>query len=191
MELFVNILTLTACFATMAYCYILAKRIHAFHNIKDGVGALIEEMIRTTSDLQIAFTTTQRNIDTQYNKIQDKIDEGVALTEYLNTILQEVEDASSILERLKDDIALNQPTQRKHDSVATHYHNYNHNTQNIKHSTLPDSFRLPNHIERPASVAPQDDTQSEDPLEDVVPADFNALKRKKRPKIIFPGEAYL
>lgn len=182
MEFFVNILTLTACFATMAYCYVLAKRIHAFHNVKDGVGALIEEMIRTTSDLHIAFNTTQSNIDNQYHRLQDKIDEGVALTEYLSTVLQEVDTASNTLYNLKTEIAL---TQQAHK----------HKTQNINQSTLPDDFRLPHHLEKssPRSSHYHDTHTSNapDPLDDVVPADFNSLKRKKRPKIMIQGDEYL
>jgi hypothetical protein len=185
MEFFVNILTLTACFATMAYCYVLAKRIHAFHNIKDGVGALIEEMIRTTSDLQIAFNTTQHNIDNQYHRLQDKIDEGVALTEYLSSVLQEVDEASNHLYSLKTEITFTQQAQQ-----AQKYKNHT-----IKQSTLPDDFRLPHHLEKSSQSSFQyHDTgvsDVSDPLEDVMPADFDSLKRKKRPKMIIQGDEYL
>ncbi len=191
MEFFVNILTLTACFATMAYCYVLAKRIHAFHNIKDGVGALIEEMIRTTSDLQIAFNTTQHNIDNQYHRLQDKIDEGVALTEYLSSVLQEVDDASNTLYSLKTEITLTQQAQKHNFSSEAD----TKKNKNLKHSTLPDDFRLPLHLEKSSQISSHyhdtDVSDAPDPLEDVMPADFDSLKRKKRPKMIIQGDEYL
>ncbi len=183
MELFVNILTLTACFSAMAYCYILAKRIHAFHNIKDGVGALIEEMIRTTTDLQTAFNVTQNNIDNQYHKLQDKIDEGVALTDYLSTLLQEIEQSAYDLQALKTELSFNQQAQKQ---------SYNQpKSQKIPLSTLPDDFRLHTHSDMLLSDTQENNISSEDPLADIMPADFDSLKRKKRHQIIIKGEEYL
>lgn len=90
MGIFTNIVTLVACVSTMIYCYILAKRIHAFDNIQSGIGAVIEEMIRTTNDLQSAFNHTRHEIEIQSHRLQDKIDEGIALSEYLQSLLDEV-----------------------------------------------------------------------------------------------------
>ncbi|MFT6072268.1 MAG: hypothetical protein ACJARD_000813 [Alphaproteobacteria bacterium] len=168
MTLFVNILTLIACFAAMAYCYVLAKRIHAFHNIKDGVGALIEEMIRTTNDLQIAFDLSQKNVDAQSNKLQDKIDEGVAMSEYITSLLDETQITLAELREMKQGFSDNKShSLRQKPTIA---------------STLPDSFQIPQNT-------PQD--IHNDTLEDVVPLGFNRAKRKKRHQIILPGEEYL
>lgn len=174
MEFFVNILTLTACFATMAYCYVLAKRINTFGNMKDGMGALIEEMIRTTTDLQSAFNATEHNIDNQYHKIQDKIDEGIALSEYLTSIMNDIEKAGT-----------HQPLSKTQVSL--------HKSAQVKQSTLPDSFRL-SQIDMPIMPIQQNSiiqSNAPDPFADIMPSDFDSLKRKKRPKIIIPGEEYL
>lgn len=187
MEFFVNILTLTACFATMAYCYVLAKRIHSFRNMKDGMGALIEEMIRTTTDLQTAFNATQHNIDTQCHKIQDKIDEGIALSDYLTGIMNDIEESSHYLHKIQTEISSLEQMHQKNATKAPQYYYSQPKPQApvVKHSTLPDAFQ----------IAKQQQTdlnhEQEDPFSDVVPVDFDSLKRKKRPKIIIPGEEYL
>lgn len=175
MDFFINLLTLTACFATMLYCYVLAKRIQTFRNMKDGVGALIEEMIRTTTDLQTAFNATQKNIDNQYYKLQDKIDEGVALSEYLSTLIDNIENNIYTFENVKQSINSNNLS-----DVVNH-------SQKI--STLPDTLKLPINLKN-LTINPTSNN-SDDPLSDVMPADFNRYKNKKRPKIIIPGEEYL
>jgi hypothetical protein len=214
MELFVNILTLTACFATMAYCYVLAKRINAFGNMKDGMGALIEEMIRTTSDLQSTFNATQYSIDNQYHKIQDKIDEGIALSEYLTSIINDIQESDrqesdrqesdrqesdrqesdrqeSVMQFQSTKTQAYLPHQNQTRNIGTpvnQYHQqHNLNSQYIKQSTLPDAFKL----SQTDVPMPIQETNQPDPFADVMPSDFNSLKRKKRPKIIIPGEEYL
>jgi hypothetical protein len=181
MEFFVNILTLTACFATMAYCYVLAKRIHSFRNMKDGMGALIEEMIRTTSDLQIAFVSTQKNIDNEYHKLQDKIDEAISLNEYLSDIMNNIQTQTAQIKSIHAEILASKQGQTNVLSQVKKY-----SQAPVKQSTLPDSFKLSSLENRP-----EFSNNDIDPLDDVMPADFNSLRRKKRPQIIIPGEEYL
>lgn len=150
MGLFINILTLFACISAMVYCYILNKRVQAFHNIQDGIGAVIEEMIRSTSELQSAFNQTRYEIEIQSNQLQDKIDEGVALSEYISTLLEEVQNET---------YRFQQP-------------------QVVDTKSSQDSNLFTKEL-------------SQD-LEDVVPADFDRLKQKKRkPQIMIAGEEYI
>jgi hypothetical protein len=62
---------------------------------------------------------------------------------------------------------------------------------------------LPHHLEKSSEISSQISSQissrhydtgvsdAPDPLEDVMPADFDSLKRKKRPKMIIQGDEYL
>ena len=90
MAMFLNILTMMLCAGAMTYCYILGKQVRSLKNMRDGVGTLIEDMIRTTQELQHAFEDTRHTVEGEYNKLNDKIDEGAVLGEYLETLMHDV-----------------------------------------------------------------------------------------------------
>ncbi len=184
MEFVLNILTLSACIAAMTYCYVLSKRIASFRDMKEGIGALIEEMIRTTTDLQTAFTYTKHNIERHTDIVQDKIDEGVALSEYLENLLSEARRVSDKIQSL----------QRQNISNMTS------NSQNYKSMTVPMMYSSEEEYpltakDAIASHTPEDfSTQQEpdtDPLADVMPAGFDKLGKKKKIQFRVPGEEYL
>jgi|GEM_PF-5648577 len=173
MTLIINIITLVACISAMTYCYVLSKRIRAFDNVKDGIGALIEEMIRTTNELQSTFSSTQRNVDAQNNRLQDKIDEGIAMSEYINTLIDDAQTTLEDVRNIKKDLSpqLHTPI-TPHIDVPERHHTPIMPTP----STLPKAFQI------------QDNTEIPD---DVIPSDFEQFKRyKKRQQSMRPKDTY-
>ena len=88
MTLLINILTMALCIGAMTYCYVLGKQIKSLRNMREGVGALIENMIKTTNDLQYAFEVTKQTVSNEYERLRDTIDEGAVLSDYLSTLIE-------------------------------------------------------------------------------------------------------
>lgn len=171
MNFFLNILTMMLCAGTMAYCYILSRQIKSLRNMREGVGLLIEDMIKTTQNLQTTFESTKKTMTYDYERLVDKIDEGVALTDYLNDLLLEARHVQKTIH--KDDFYIPQtpivslPEVKKAQKATADQLNRIFNQNNISANAF-----------------------GEDPLEDVVPKGLKLPNRKNPPSSI-PGEEYL
>lgn len=163
MNFLVNILTMALCVGTMTYCYVLSRQIRALRDMKTGFGTLIEDMIRTTNNLEIAFHTTKQNMEQDYEKLCDKIDEGAALIEYLSMTSEEIKK----FKNQSSQTTKVQPPLTK--------------TQTQKSTT--DLYKI-------FENSKVEDDNHSDPLEDVMP---KGLSRpvKRPPPYIIPGEEYI
>ena len=166
MATFINIITLMFCAGAMSYCYILGKQVRSLKNMRDGVGVLIEDMIKTTQELQFAFENTKDTIQNEYDKLNDKIDEGASLGEYLDDIIIDIKN-------MQDTLIKNQSSMRQ----ETHTH--------ISPSALSEEKEADAFINKVF-----DNQQDSDPLADVVPKGLGK-PIKRAPPVIIPGEEYL
>lgn len=164
MTFFLNILTILLCSGTMAYCYVLGKQVKSLKNMRDGVGALIEDMIKTTHNLQLTFESTKRTMDSDYERLSDKIDEGAILSSYLSDLIQTAENMKNALTEKPVTTPVSKPN----------YPNQNQNI-NTRLSQIFDS---------------QGGNNNDDPLSDVMPKGMGKTIKKPVPYII-PGEEYL
>lgn len=102
MSLIVDIITIMLCSGAIAYCYVLNKQIQSLKQMRDNVGDLIGNMINTTENLQNAFEYTKRSFENDYEKINDKIEEGAALIEFLQLSIQEAQIQKDNVEEIID-----------------------------------------------------------------------------------------
>ena len=164
MAMFLNIVTMMLCAGAMTYCYILGKQVRVLKDMRDGVGVLIEDMIKTTTELQHAFENTKYTVEGEYNKLNDKIDEGAVLGEYLESLMQ---DAQNI------------------ENNLAHRQNTFHKTSETKIS--PSSLSQARQAETFVNNVFEN---QHDPLEDVAPKGMGR-PIKRPPPFIVPGEEYL
>lgn len=162
MALFLNIITIMLCAGAMTYCYILGKQVRSLKDMRDGVGVLIEDMIKTTTELQHAFENTRYTVENEYNRLNDKIDEAAVLGEYIETLMQNTQNVQS-------DIANNATNRR--------------GNPNMTYTPISESQKAENFVNQVFD-------NHHDPLEDVVPKGMGK-SIKRPPPFIVPGEEYL
>lgn len=182
MGMFLDLLTILLCAGAMAYCYVLGRQVRALKNMREGVGVLIEDMIRTTHDLQVAFEQTKHTLDTDYEKLNDKIDEGAVLSEYIETLLSDVKAVEETLLSHREDVlsrSRQNTSQSQHTPITTSETTLSGDVGNL----LDQVFEQKNYSQ------PKGQT-GQDPLEDVVPKGLGRPIKRAPPRII-PGEEYL
>lgn len=113
------------CIGAMTYCYVLGKQIKSLRNMREGVGALIENMIKTTNDLQYAFEVTKQTVNNEYERLRDTIDEGAVLSDYLITLIENAQTIENNIQAIhKKIMAESRPTpiQTNHSSSSVQSH---------------------------------------------------------------------
>lgn len=154
MTMLINILTMALCIGAMTYCYVLGKQVKSLRNMREGVGALIEDMIKTTNDLQYAFEVTKQTVSNEYERLRDTIDEGAALSDYLTTLIENAQAIEHNIQTIhKKIMAESRPTpiQPKQPSVSPSSHPHHDPLADVmpkdfgKRSTKrPISYIIPN-----------------------------------------------
>ncbi len=174
-------LLIILCIATAGYCHYLARQIKRLQDAKHGIAQAIRDMSGGVDEMENAFKRTRSGIDVETERLREMIEEGSALSEYiemrekrLSDLLNDIQARSERLESARKMQMNFTPEPRSH---------------------YFDDERVMN--ERAASApsypAPAQSFPENDPLDEVVPKGFraNVQNRVIKNRYKMPGEEYL
>lgn len=159
-------LLIILCAGAAIYCHILSRQVKNLRDSRSGIAEVIKDMVRNVNDMQRAFDTTRAGVEEETRKLRDLIEEGVALSEYVEN---KQRDLAVLLQAAQ---TMSTKSSRK---------------ERTDFGVNPDVYDFGGRVSSGR-------TGGEDPLADVAPKDFDPNRRSvKKPRsfVKIDGEEYI